>query len=84
MEKAVYFSVSWRDAAEFTNKLKQSGLRYSIEQFPGSKSLAFVFPQVSMSQYVYLYVLFGSDGIDYQRKKSSERRNFWARWRSDG
>ncbi len=84
MEKAVYFSVSWREAAELARTLRQNGSLYAIEQFPGSENLAFVFPKVSMSQYIYLYMLFGNDGTDYQWKQPVKRKSFWARWRRDG
>ncbi len=66
MEKSIYFLVSWRDAAELTRKLAKKKLRYAIRQLPDLQELAFVFPHVSLSQYVYLYILIGREGMEYR------------------
>jgi|GEM_PF-1101697 len=84
MEKSLYFSVSWRDAAELARKLRQNKYRYVIKQMPGNQSLHFVFPRVSTSQYLFLQILFGSYGIDYQWKLQPKRKSFWPWWRTDG
>jgi len=58
------FSVTWREAARIMKKIKMSNLRYRVRQMEGKSSVAFVFPRVSVSQYVYLYILFGPRAAD--------------------
>ncbi|MDF2678868.1 MAG: hypothetical protein K0R47_58 [Brevibacillus sp.] len=64
MEKNVQFSVTWREASRIMKKIKTSKLRYMVRQMEGKSSIAFVFPKVSVSQYVYLYILFGPRAAD--------------------
>ncbi|MDR7317108.1 hypothetical protein [Brevibacillus nitrificans] len=64
MEKNVQFSVTWREASRILKKIKTSNLRYMVRQMEGKASIAFVFPRVSVSQYVYLYILFGPRAAD--------------------
>ncbi len=64
MEKNVQFSVTWREASRILKKIKTSKLRYTVKQLEGKTSIAFVFPKVSVSQYVYLYILFGPRAAD--------------------
>ncbi|QRG69090.1 hypothetical protein [Brevibacillus choshinensis] len=64
MEKNVQFSVTWREASRILKKIKTSKLRYTVRQLEGKSSIAFVFPKVSVSQYVYLYILFGPRAAD--------------------
>jgi hypothetical protein len=60
MEQNISFTVSWSDAPRLAKTLKTRNLRYAVKQLPGKTNLAFVFPKLSLSQYVYLYVLFGA------------------------
>lgn len=60
MEQNVEFFASWREAANIRRKMKSSNIRYSIQQIKGKSNILFVFPQVSISQYVYLHILFGT------------------------
>lgn len=62
MEKDVEFFVSWREASSVVQRIKASRIRYSIRQVGGKSTLLFVFPKVSVSQYIYLYFLFGRAG----------------------
>lgn len=64
MEKNVQFSVSWREASRIMNKIKTGNMRYFVRQMDGKSSIAFIFPKVSVSQYVYLYILFGPKAAD--------------------
>lgn len=64
MGKNVQFSVTWREASRVFQKIKTSNLRYAVRQMEGKSSIAFVFPRVSVSQYVYLYILFGPRAAD--------------------
>ncbi|MGG1658130.1 hypothetical protein [Brevibacillus sp. NRS-1366] len=64
MEKNVQFSVPWREATRIIKKIKASKLRYFVKQMEGKTSIAFVFPKVSVSQYVYLYIIFGPRAAD--------------------
>ncbi|MFD2370219.1 hypothetical protein ACFSO0_09720 [Brevibacillus sp. GCM10020057] len=64
MEKNVQFSVSWREASRILKKIRASNLRYTVRQWEGKSNIVFVFPKVSVSQYVYLYIIFGSMAAD--------------------
>lgn len=64
MEKNVQFFVTWKEASRIRKKIKATNLRYNVRQLEGKSSIAFVFPKVSVSQYVYLYILFGPWGAD--------------------
>ncbi|WP_429844461.1 hypothetical protein [Brevibacillus sp. FIR094] len=64
MEKSVQFSVPWREATRIVKRIKTSKLRYFVRQPEGKTSVAFVFPRVSVSQYVYLYIIFGPRAAD--------------------
>ncbi|GEB30784.1 MULTISPECIES: hypothetical protein [Brevibacillus] len=68
MEKNVQFSVSWREAVRILKRLKTSKLRYVVRQHAGKAGVAFVFPRVSVSQYVYLYIIFGPRAADVMDK----------------
>ncbi|TRY27425.1 hypothetical protein FOI68_03440 [Brevibacillus sp. LEMMJ03] len=60
MEQNISFTVSWSDATRLAKMLQARNLRYAVKQLPGKTTLAFVFPKLSLSQYVYLYILFGA------------------------
>ncbi|WP_400164329.1 hypothetical protein ACAF76_015620 [Brevibacillus sp. TJ4] len=60
MEKNVQFFVSWKDASGVARRIKSSQINYTIRQVSGKSTLLFVFPKVSVSQYIYLYLLFGT------------------------
>lgn len=60
MEKNVEFFVSWREASSIAKRIKASKIKYSVQQVSGKSTLLFVFPEVSISQYVYLYFLFAA------------------------
>jgi hypothetical protein len=60
MEQNVEFFASWREAANIRKKMKTSNIQYSISQLKGKSNILFVFPKVSISQYVYLHILFGT------------------------
>lgn len=64
MEKNVQFSVSWREASRILKKIQTSSLRYTVRQREGKANISFVFPSVSVSQYVYLYIIFGPRAAD--------------------
>ncbi|MGN7471132.1 hypothetical protein [Brevibacillus sp. SAFN-007a] len=59
MEKNVQFSVPWREATRILKRLKAGNLRFRVRQYAEKAGVAFVFSRVSVSQYVYLYILFG-------------------------
>jgi hypothetical protein len=59
MEQNVEFFASWREAADIRRKMKTCNIQYSIQQLKGKSNILFVFPKVSISQYVYLHILFG-------------------------
>ncbi|EJL40299.1 hypothetical protein BAG01nite_31910 [Brevibacillus agri] len=64
MEKNVQFSVPWREATRILKRLKAGKLRFVVRQYAGKTGVAFVFPRVSVSQYVYLYIVFGPRAAD--------------------
>lgn len=72
MEKNVQFAVSWREASRAIRKLKASNLRYVARQSAGKSEVVFVFPNVSISQYVYLYILFGTKAADAARSETKQ------------
>lgn len=60
MAKNISFHATWSEAYRMAQSLRNSKLRYSVRQTPGKSNLAFFFPEVSISQYVYLCILFGT------------------------
>ncbi|RNB85991.1 hypothetical protein [Brevibacillus panacihumi] len=60
MEQYAEFFTTWREAASIRKKMNSSNIPYSLRQLPGKSNLLFVFPKVSISQYVYLHIIFGT------------------------